>query len=68
MNENQAPDEIARIGRNLFERGYVHASAGNLSVRLDGGGFPITPSDGCLGFLNPARPARLDAKLRLSRA
>mgnify|MGYP005864567475 CR=1 FL=1 len=38
--------EICRIGRSLFERGYVHATAGNISVRLDeadGGGFLITP-------------------------
>ena len=26
--------EICRVGRSLFERGYVHASAGNISVRL----------------------------------
>ena len=63
MNENQARDEIARIGRSLFERGLVHASAGNISVRLDDGGFLITPTDACLGFLDPARLARLDARL-----
>ena len=26
--------EICRVGRSLFERGYVHATAGNISVRL----------------------------------
>jgi len=60
MNENQARDEICRVGRSLFERGYVHATAGNISVRLDDG-FLITPTDACLGFLDPARLARLDA-------
>lgn len=59
MNENLAREEICRIGRSLFERGYVHASAGNISVRLDDG-FLITPTDACLGFLDPARLARLD--------
>jgi ribulose-5-phosphate 4-epimerase/fuculose-1-phosphate aldolase len=34
--------------------------AGNISVRLDDG-FLITPTDACLGFLDPARLARLDA-------
>ena len=44
--------EICRVGRSLFERGYVHASAGNISVRLpEGRGFLITPTDACLGFL-----------------
>lgn len=40
MTETQAREEICRVGRSLFERGYVHATAGNISVRLDeaGGG------------------------------
>ena len=58
--ETQAREEICRIGRSLFERGYVHATAGNISVRLDDG-FLITPTDACLGFLDPAKLARLDA-------
>lgn len=57
--------EICRIGRSLFERGYVHATAGNISVRLDqadGGGFLITPTDACLGFLDPEQLAWVDAQ------
>ena len=66
MTENQARDEICRIGASLFARGYVHATAGNISVRLDDG-FLITPTDACLGALDPARLARLDANaLQLS--
>ena len=42
-------EEICRVGKSLFDRGYVHASAGNISVRLDDG-FLITPTDACLGF------------------
>jgi len=61
-NESQARDDICRVGKSLFERGYVHATAGNISVRLDDGGFLITPTDACLGFLDPARLARLDAE------
>ena len=63
MTETQAREEICRIGRSLFERGYVHATAGNISVKLDaehGGGYLITPTDACLGFLDPARLARLN--------
>ena len=58
MNENHAREEICRVGRSLFERGYVHATAGNISVRLDDG-FLITPTDACLGFLDPAQLARV---------
>jgi len=63
MNEATARAEICRIGKSLFQRGYVHATAGNISVQLqasDGGGFLITPTDACLGFLEPERLARLD--------
>jgi ribulose-5-phosphate 4-epimerase/fuculose-1-phosphate aldolase len=61
MNESQAREEICRIGHSLFERAYAHATAGNISVRLDDG-FLITPTDACLGRLDPARLARLDAQ------
>jgi 3-dehydro-4-phosphotetronate decarboxylase len=52
--------EIARVGASLFQRGLVHSTAGNISVRLtaaQGGGFLITPTDACLGFLGPAQLA-----------
>ena len=61
MNESRARDEICRVGKSLFDRGYVHATAGNVSYRLDDG-FLITPTDACLGFLDPARLARVDAQ------
>ena len=54
-------EEICRVGASLYARGYVHATAGNISVRLDDG-FLITPTDACLGTLDPARLARLDAQ------
>ena len=61
MNESQAREEICRIGHSLFARGYVHATAGNISVRLDDG-FLITPTDACLGRLDPAHLAKLDGQ------
>jgi ribulose-5-phosphate 4-epimerase/fuculose-1-phosphate aldolase len=63
MKESWAREEICRVGASLFARRYVHATAGNISVRLspeDGGGFLITPTDACLGHLDPARLAKLD--------
>jgi ribulose-5-phosphate 4-epimerase/fuculose-1-phosphate aldolase len=53
-------DEICRVGASLYARGYVHATAGNISVRTDDG-FLITPTDACLGQLDPARLAHVDA-------
>jgi ribulose-5-phosphate 4-epimerase/fuculose-1-phosphate aldolase len=58
--------EIVRIGRSLFERGYVHGTAGNISVRLDDGTVLITPSDACLGALAVERIARVDPEGRQS--
>jgi 3-dehydro-4-phosphotetronate decarboxylase len=61
MNETQAREEICRVGKSLFDRGYVHATAGNISVRLeDGTGYLITPTDACLGFLDPAKLAKVN--------
>ena len=53
--------EICRVGASLFNRGYVHASAGNISVRTEDGGFLITPTDACLGTLVPERLAAVNA-------
>ncbi|GAB4400584.1 MAG: aldolase [Rhodoferax sp.] len=63
--QNPPRQEMCRVGRSLFERGYVHATAGNISLRLDeaqGGGFLITPTDACLGFLDPQQLAWVDAQ------
>lgn len=63
--EARLREEICRVGRALFERGHVAGSAGNISVRLeDDAGYLITPTDACLGTLDPARLARLDANAR----
>ena len=51
--------ELCRVGASLFARGYVHATAGNLSARANDG-FLITPTDACLGFLEPQRLAHVD--------
>ena len=61
MNEAALREEICRVGRSLFERGYVHATAGNLSARLSDG-FLITPTDACLGDLDPDRLSKVDAR------
>ena len=59
MTETKAREEICRIGKSLFDRSYVHGTAGNISVCL-ADGFLITPTDACLGFLDPASLAKLD--------
>jgi ribulose-5-phosphate 4-epimerase/fuculose-1-phosphate aldolase len=51
--------ELCRVGRSLHARGYVHASAGNLSARLADGGFLLTATDASLGTLEPGSLARI---------
>jgi ribulose-5-phosphate 4-epimerase/fuculose-1-phosphate aldolase len=65
MNEREARSEICRVGKSLFDRGYVHGTTGNISVRLDGdAGYLITPTDACLGFLESSRLALVDSQLQ----
>ncbi|MER5441443.1 aldolase [Streptomyces sp. NPDC002790] len=62
MTPDTARAEIVRVGTSLFARGYVHASAGNISAKLDDGqGHLITPTDAALGFLSGDRIAQVDA-------
>lgn len=57
-------EEICRVGRSLFERGYTHGSTGNISVRLDDG-WILTPTNMSLGELSPERLSVLGRDGRL---
>jgi methylthioribulose-1-phosphate dehydratase len=46
-----ARDAIIRAGRRMDDRGWVPATAGNISMRLDDGRVAITRSGGHKGFL-----------------
>lgn len=65
MYESKLREDICRFGRSLFERGLTPGSSGNISLRLDDGGWLVTPTNASLGFLDPARLSRLDAGGRL---
>ena len=57
--DSKTREQIAALGRSMFERGLSFGSAGNLSVRI-GGGWLMTPTNVSLGRLDPARLSRLD--------
>ncbi|ULR47254.1 aldolase [Rhizobium sp. K102] len=65
MSDARQREEICRYGRSLFERGLTPGSSGNISLRLEDGGWLVTPTNASLGFLDPARISRLDAEGRL---
>lgn len=57
-DENKVRDEIARLSRSLFERGYSVGTAGNISAAVDDG-ILMTPTNSSLGFLDPARISKV---------
>jgi ribulose-5-phosphate 4-epimerase/fuculose-1-phosphate aldolase len=63
--ETRERDKIARLSRSLYQRGLTAGSSGNVSVRLSEGGWLLTPTNSCLGELDPARISRLDWQGRL---
>jgi ribulose-5-phosphate 4-epimerase/fuculose-1-phosphate aldolase len=66
MTETKIREEICRLGRSLFDRGLTPGSSGNISVRLDDGGYMVTPTNASLGALDPARLSRLNADGKLA--
>jgi ribulose-5-phosphate 4-epimerase/fuculose-1-phosphate aldolase len=60
MSDAALRESICRFGRSLFERGLTPGSSGNISLRLEDGGWLVTPTNASLGFLDPARLSRLD--------
>ena len=64
MNENQLREEIATLGRSIYERGLTHGSTGNISARCSDG-WLLTPTGSNLGRLDPAWISKLDWNGRL---
>lgn len=64
-DETRTRDEICRVGASLFDRGLTAGSSGNISVRLEDGGWLMTPTNVSMGALDPARLSRFDAQGRL---
>ncbi len=64
-DENALREQISTLGKSLFDRGLTMGSSGNISVRLEDGGWLMTPTNACLGRLDPARISRMDRQGRL---
>jgi 3-dehydro-4-phosphotetronate decarboxylase len=56
-------DQLVVLAKSLFDRGFSVGSSGNISVGLDDG-MLITPTNSCLGSLDPARISKLDSSGR----
>ena len=57
--ENRRRENIVAKSRSLYDRGLTAGSSGNVSVRLDDG-WLLTPTNACLGDLDPARLSKMD--------
>ena len=58
--ESRIREQICTTGASLYQRGYTVGAAGNISARLHDG-WLITPTDACLGRLDPAELSKVDA-------
>ena len=57
--EARLREDIVRLSKSLFDRGFSVGSAGNISAAVEDG-ILMTPTNSCLGFLDPSRISKLD--------
>lgn len=53
QSERDARALICRIGRLMYEKGFIDGTAGNISIRLAADRFLVSPSGLATGFLEP---------------
>ncbi len=63
IDEDALRRDMVRLAKSLYDRGFSVGSAGNVSARLDDG-LLMTPTNSCLGFLDPDRLSKLDLEGR----
>lgn len=51
--ERELRDDIIQIGRLVFQKGWVAANDGNITIRLDAGRILATPTGVCKGLMHP---------------
>ncbi|HDQ44748.1 MAG TPA: class II aldolase/adducin family protein [bacterium] len=59
-NESDPVQTILEIGRRLWQRGYIAANDGNISVRCEDGTLLTTPTGVSKGFMTPEMILRVD--------
>lgn len=57
--ERELREKMAEHGRSIYQRGLTAGSSGNISVRLPDG-ILVTPTNSCMGRLDPDEISRLD--------
>ncbi len=61
MTESELRESLCLHGKSLYDRGLSGGSTGNMSAMLDDGSALLcTPTNSCLGRLDPARISKVD--------
>ena len=60
--EREYRDDIVQIGRLVFQKGWVAANDGNITIRLDAERILATPTATCKGMMTPDDLIVLDFK------
>ena len=64
-SEKEVRDDIVEVGRRMWEKGYVAANDGNITVRLSEKEIVATPTGVSKGFLNPEMLVKVDTEGRV---
>ena len=51
--EREYRDDICQIGRLVFQKGWVAANDGNITIRMDAERILATPTGVCKGMMQP---------------
>lgn len=51
--EQQLREDVVRVGRLMFDKGWVAANDGNITIRLEDGRILATPTGVCKGMMQP---------------
>src|SRR5579864_9736367 len=62
--EREYREDIVKVGRLVFEKGWVAANDGNISIRLDAERILATPTGMCKGMMEPEDLIVLDRRGR----
>lgn len=62
MNEIKYKSQICEIGKRIYEKGFVAANDGNISIRISDNEFLITPTGVSKGFMKPEMILKVDGQ------
>jgi L-fuculose-phosphate aldolase len=61
ISEIKLKTQICEIGKRIYQKGFVAANDGNISVRIDEDSFLVTPTGVSKGFMTPEMLIKVDS-------